>query len=92
MRLHNLIYYNNLIKNFDKKMPRRNRDIVPILNGIKRRNTKCKRSKHIIKKCYELSVLCGLKINVQIYDHRKKRISEIYTDPSFDHDQIVSMR
>ena len=73
-------------------MSNRNRDIVPIINNIRRRNAKCKRSKHLVKKCHELSVLCGLKIHIQIYEPRKNRFLEINSDPSFDHDHIVKMR
>ena len=43
-------------------------------NDIKRSNTKCKRKKNLFKKCYELSVLCNLDINISVFDKERKQI------------------
>ena len=42
--------------------------LEPITDPVKMRNTKCKRTKNIAKKCIELAQLCQLDINLTIYD------------------------
>lgn len=49
-------------------MATRNRNIAPILNLVQKRNTKSKRTKVLVKKSRELSILCNLDINISIYD------------------------
>ena len=46
----------------------RNRNIEQIINPVQKRNTKSKRTKVLIKKSRELSILCNLDINISIYD------------------------
>ena len=60
-----------------------------ITDVIKLRNSKCKRSKNLIKKCMELSTLCGLKVNMVIYDETKNRIQEFSSDANFKVEQIA---
>ena len=43
---------------------KRNRQIENIGDPVKKRNAKCKRSKMIMRKAHELSVLCELNVNV----------------------------
>ena len=51
----------------------------PIADPVKMRNTKCKRTKNIVKKCLELSQLCELEINVTMYDKKRNKLQEICT-------------
>lgn len=52
----------------------RNRNIEPILNLVQKRNTKSKRTKVLVKKSRELSILCNLDINITIYDRSINKI------------------
>ena len=61
-------------------MQTRNREIKFISEKIKRVNAKCKRSKHIMKKAHELSVLCGVKVNVTFLDTKINKVVEFATD------------
>lgn len=45
-----------------------------IADPVKMRNTKCKRTKNLVKKCLELSQLCELDINITMYDSKRHRI------------------
>ena len=45
-----------------------------IADPIKMRNTKCKRTKNIVKKCLELSQLCELEINITMYDKKRNKL------------------
>merc|ERR1711907_187097 len=63
-----------------------------ITDVIKLRNSKCKRSKNLIKKCMELSTLCGLKVNMVIFDESKNRIQEFSSEPDFKVEKIVEMK
>ena len=63
-----------------------------ITDVIKLRNSKCKRSKNLIKKCMELSTLCGLKVNMVIYDETKNRIQEFSSDANFRVEKIAEMK
>ena len=65
-------------------MASRNRNIAPIRDVIKRRNTKCKRSKNLIKKCYELSVLCDLEININIFERSRGKLHEYCSHQQFN--------
>jgi hypothetical protein len=49
-------------------MATRNRKIEPINDVVQKRNTKSKRTKVLVKKSKELSILCNLDINITIYD------------------------
>ena len=57
----------------------RNRDIEPISDPVKRRNAKCKRTKWLYKKSYELSILCNVDVNIQIYQRSMNKITEFAT-------------
>ena len=63
-------------------MSKRNREIAYIQDQVKKRNAKCKRSKNLMSKAYELSVLCNLKVNVSIFDPTMNRVVEFASDPS----------
>ena len=62
---------------------KRNRDIHLIEDPEKRRNTKCKRIKVLLKKTYELSILCQLDLNIQIYDQAVNKLTEFSTNKKF---------
>ena len=72
-------------------MARRNRNITYIHDDIKRRNTKCKRSKNLMKKCYELSQLCDLDINISIYDKNRNRLQEFCSSTYFTSSFVSSL-
>ena len=55
-------------------MATRNRQIALITNPVSRRNAKCKRTKGLIKKIKELSILCDLDINICIFDRQMNKI------------------
>ena len=57
--------------------------IEPIADRIKKRNAKHKRSKIIMKKAYELSVLCQLEVNVSFFDREKNKVIEFASNPDF---------
>ena len=61
-------------------LKQRNREITSINDPVKKRNAKSKRTKHIMKKVHELSVLCNLHINVSIYDESMNKLVEFVTD------------
>ena len=63
-----------------------------ITDVVKLRNSKCKRSKNLIKKCMELSKLCGLKVNMVIFDETKNRITEYSSTSDFIVEQIARMK
>jgi len=69
-------------------MLKRNRKIELIDSLDQKKNTKCRRSKNLMKKCYELSVLCGLSINLIIYDSKSNKIQDYSTKPDFTHEKI----
>ena len=71
-------------------MKRRNLEIAKISDKAKRRCSKCKRGKILMKKAYELSVLCGLKINISIFDPVLNTFVEFTTDPTFTVNNMVS--
>lgn len=68
------------------KLPQKITDVVKL------RNSKCKRSKNLIKKCMELSKLCGLKVNLVIFDETKNRIQEFSSTQEFRVEQIAQMK
>ena len=41
-----------------------------------------------MKKCYELSVLCGLSINLIIFDTKLNKMQEYSSKPDFIHEKI----
>ena len=49
------------------------RQIKPITNTLRRRNTFCKRKKILIKKAMELSQLCSLDVYLCILDKEKRK-------------------
>ena len=61
----------------------RNRVISPISNPVQKRNTKSKRTKVLIKKSRELSILCNLDINVSIYDRSINKLQQFSTKDGF---------
>ena len=71
-------------------MKRRNREIAKLDDQTKRRCTKCKRGKQLMKKAHELSVICGLNINISIFDPTLKSFVEFATDPTFTVNNLVS--
>jgi hypothetical protein len=63
-----------------------------ITDVIKLRNSKCKRSKNLIKKCMELSTLCGLKVNLVIFDETKNRIQEFCSEAEYTVEKFAEMK
>ena len=61
----------------------RNRKIAPLNNQNEKSNSKYKRSRNLMKKAHELSVLCDVKVAISIYDATVQRMVEFSTDPSF---------
>ena len=61
-------------------MQKRNRQIQYIGEAAKRQNAKTKRTKHIIKKMRELSILCNLNLNLAVYDVKLSKVTEYATD------------
>ena len=55
----------------------------------KRKVTLSKRKKGIFKKIIELSVLCNLDVFVMVFDKERQSISQLTSDPDFDH-RVVS--
>ena len=66
----------------------RNRNIQPIANLVQKRNTKSKRTKVLIKKTRELSILCNLDINVSIYDSSTNKLQQFTSKDGFTVDQM----
>ena len=66
-------------------------DLKPIKDPVKMRNTKCKRTKNLVKKCLELSQLCELNINITMFDAKKHRIQEICTNKNFTIDRLMEI-
>ena len=62
---------------------KRNRNITPLADPVKKRNAKSKRSKHIIKKAYELSILCNLNVNISFFDPQINKQIEFATNSAF---------
>lgn len=52
----------------------RKRDIIKIQDKIKKRNTKSKRMKNLLKKCQELSIMCDLKMILVIIEKKKEKL------------------
>ena len=69
-------------------MQKRNRQIQLIEGCAQKKNTKCRRSKNLMKKSYELSVLCGLSINLIIYDSKQNKVQEYSSKPNFTHEKV----
>ena len=69
----------------------RNRNIEPILSLVQKRNTKSKRTKVLVKKSRELSILCNLDINITIYDRSINKIQQFSTKEGFTIDSIYQM-
>ena len=69
-------------------MPKRNRQIDFIGNINQKKNTKCRRGKNLLKKSYELSVLCGLNVSLIIYDPKRHKMQEYSSNPNFTHEKI----
>lgn len=72
-------------------MATRNRNIEPILNLVQKRNTKSKRTKVLVKKSKELSILCNLDINITIYDSTINKVQQFTTKRGFTVESIYSM-
>ena len=62
-------------------MSKRNREIAYIADPVKKRSTKCKRTRNLMKKAYELSVLCNIKVNINFFDAESNRVVEFASDP-----------
>ena len=69
-------------------MPKRNRKIDLIDSIKQKKNSKCRRSKNLMKKSYELSVLCGLNVSIIIYDPKRHKMQEYSSKPDFTHEKI----
>ena len=68
------------------------RNIEPLTDRVKIRNAKYKKSMIVMKKAYELAILCNLKVNVTIFDSVKQELTEFATDTSFTLDDLIRMR
>ena len=53
-----------------------------------KKNTKCRRGKNLMKKSYELSVLCGLQVNVIIYNPKNNKIQEYSSSAEFTLEKV----
>ena len=69
-------------------MKKRNREIAPIGDDSQQKNTKSRRRKNLMKKSYELSVLCGLEVHLIIYDPKYNKMIEYSSNPEFTHEAI----
>jgi len=67
---------------------KRNRKIEPIGSNNQKKNTRSRRGKNLMKKSYELSVLCGLEVNLTIYDRKRNRMTEYSSNENFTHEEI----
>ena len=65
--------------------------IEKIADGARLRNAKSKRSRNLIKKCMELSKMCGLKINLVLFDEHTNRMQEYSSDTQFDVQKVLEM-
>lgn len=72
-------------------MSKRNREIAFIQDQVKKRNAKCKRSKNLMTKAYELSILCNLKVNLSIFDPTMNRVVEFASDPKLKMADLTSL-
>ena len=72
-------------------LKQRNREITTIHDPVKKRNAKSKRTKHIMKKVHELSILCNLHVNFSIYDPKINKLVEFATDPTYNLRKLYSM-
>lgn len=54
-----------------------------IENNIKRNDVKSKKSKNLVKKCNELSIICGLQISLVIYDPKYNQLQEFNSHSDF---------
>ena len=66
--------------------------IEKITEPVKLRNAKSKRSKNLIKKCMELSELCGLKVNLVIFDEENNRIQEYHSQQEYNLEKMVHIK
>ena len=62
---------------------KRNRCIRPLDDLVKKRNAKSKRTKNMIKKAYELAILCNMNVNVSLFDPSVNKQLEFATNSSF---------
>ncbi len=69
-------------------MQKRNRQIQLIDSTTQMKCTKSRRSKNLMKKSYELSVLCGLNVNLIIYDPKRHKMQEYSSNPNFTLEKI----
>ena len=69
-------------------MAKRNREIIEITDPLQKKSTKCRRGRNLMKKCYELSVLCGLKVNLIIFNPKNKKIQEYSSSADFTHEKV----
>ena len=72
-------------------MATRNRKIEPISDVVQKRNTKSKRTKVLVKKSKELSILCNLDINITIYDRTIHKVQQFSTKQGFTVQSIYQM-
>jgi len=61
---------------------------VEITNFNQKKNTKCRRGRNLMKKSYELSILCGLQINLIIYNPKINKIQEYSSSAEFTHEKV----
>lgn len=72
-------------------MQKPNSGMKQIVDVKKRSNTKCKRKKNLLKKCYQLGILCNLDIHVTIHDKERKQIDLYTTRDEFNIDHIKKL-
>lgn len=71
----------------------RDGEIKFIQDPVKRRNAKCKRSKYLFKKAYELSMLTSMDVNISIYDPKMHRVTEFASNSEFKlHDLFAQLQ
>lgn len=65
--------------------------VQQIDDSVKRSCTKYKRLKNLVKKSLEISVQCGLKINVLVYDPRFHKVQEVHTNQQVSLQSLFDM-
>lgn len=95
MFLLNYVLDINLIKRLiilviNKMGKRKYEKIDKILNVNNRNVTYNKRTKGLVKKSIELSVLCDQEVFVYVYDKNKNKVIHFHSDPDFDIKEIFN--
>ena len=73
---------------FQVIMKKSNRKVEPICNDNQQKNSKSKRVKNLMKKSYELSVLCGQEVNLIIYDPKLNKMIDYSSNQKFTLEEI----